>query len=516
MIPFDASGAFHPVAEGRELRRLAVRGAAATVSAQGLALLLQLVSTVVLARLLTPADFGVVTMVTTFSLLLISFGSSGFNEVVIQADEMNRFQASNLFWITCLIGLILTTGFAGAGSLLARFYRNPLVTNVAVAMSASIFIAAFYSVHLALLRRAMRFRAVSSNDVVGRGVSTVIAILLALRGWGYWALVAGIIAQGLSMTIGAWWLCRWIPSLPRRGVGTRAMVGFAASVYARFSMNYFARNFDNVLIGWRFSAAALGFYKKAYDLFLLSASQLTSPLNNVALAALSRLNQDPANLRRYLSKALGMVAFVGMAAGADLTLVGKDVVRLVLGPKWSQSARIFELFGPGIGIMLLYNTVGWIHLSIGKPGRWLRWTFIESGATALLFILALPWGPAGIAVAWTVSYWTLSIPAFWYAGRPIGFGVSSLIAATWRYVGASLLAGLATAAIIRDTPFWGTPPYAKDALAGIIVISALFVTLYLGATILLHRGFAPLRQFFSLLGDVAPTRRNARPAAEPV
>jgi PST family polysaccharide transporter len=261
-----------------------------------------------------------------------------------------------------------------------------------------------------------------------------------------------------------------------------------------------------------FNAAALGFYKKAYDLFALSASQLTAPLHNVALAALSRLNQDPARFRRYLANSLGIIAFVGMAAGADLTLVGKDVVRLVLGPKWSESGRIFELFGPGIGVMLLYSTVGWIHLSIGKPGRWLRWTLVESAATALLFVVALPWGPTGIAAAWSMSFWTLSIPAFWYAGRPIGFGVSSLIAAVWKCAAASLLAGLATAAIIRSTPFWGTPSGSKAALGAIIIISALFLTLYLATVILLHWGCAPLRQLINLLRELAPAGRSASPA----
>jgi PST family polysaccharide transporter len=478
-------------------------------------LALRVVTTVVLARLLTPADFGVVAMVTTFSLLLMSFGSNGFLEAVIQREEMDRFLASNLFWINCAIGLILTICFAAAGPLLARFFRNPLVAGVAVAMSAAIFISAAATVHSALLRRAMRFTAVSVNELVAVAVNTAVAILLALRGWGYWALVAAVLAQWLSLTIGAWWLCRWIPSLPRRGVGTRAMARFAANVYGRFSAGYFARNFDNVLVGWRFNAAALGFYKKAFDLFALSANQLISPLSNVALAALSRVNQDPVRFRRYLANTLGIVAFIGMAVGADLTLVGKDVVRLVLGAKWSESGRIFVLFGPGIGIMLLYSTVGWIHLSIGKPGRWLRWTLVETAATALLFILALPWGPAGIAVAWSVSFWTLSIPAFWYAGRPIQLGVSSLMAAVWRHVAASLLAGLATALIIGRTPFWGTPPDAKTALGAIIIISGLFVTLYLGTVILLHGGLAPLRQLARLLRELAPARRATKAAAEP-
>jgi O-antigen/teichoic acid export membrane protein len=514
MTPFDSSGAFHPVAEGRELRRLAVRGAAAMLSAQGLGFAAQVVGTVMLGRLLTPSDFGVVAMVTTFSLLLTSFGSNGFNEAVIQREEMNQFQASNLFWINCAVGFTLTIGFAAVGTMLARLYRNPLVAHVAVAMSLVILITATSDIHLALLKRAMRFPAVSANDVIARTAYTVVAILLAFRGWGRWALVGGLVASSLSTTIGSWWLCRWIPSLPRRGVGTRAILRFAASVYGRFSANYFSRNFDNLLVGWKFNASALGFYKRAYDLFALSASQLISPLNNVALAALSRLNQDQDRFKRHLANSLGIIAFVGMAVGADLTLVGKDVVRLVLGDKWLESGRIFELFGPGIGIMLLYNTVGWIHLSIGKPERWLRWTLVESAATALLFVAALRWGPAGIAAAWSVSFWTLSIPAFWYAGRPIGLGVSSLISAVWRYPVASLVASLETAAIVRRTPFWGTPHSADAALGAMIIISILFVMFYLATVILLHWGFAPLRQLASLLREAAKSRRVTRQAAE--
>jgi PST family polysaccharide transporter len=504
MIPFDASGAFRIRTESSELRRLAVQGAAATLSAAALALAAQVVGTVILARLLTSNDFGVVAMVTTFSLLLMSFGLNGFNEVVIQREEIDRFQASNLFWINSVVGLILAVGFAASGSLLARFYRNPLVAHVAVALSVAIFITAASTIHLALLKRAMRFATVSANDVVGRAVNTFVSILLALKGWGYWALVAGIVAQGISTTLGAWWLCRWIPSLPRRGVGTRAMLRFAANVYGRFSANYFARNFDNLLVGWQFNAAALGFYKKAYDLFALSASQLTAPLHNVALAALSRLTQDPVRFKRHLANSLGLVAFVGMAVGADLTLVGKDLVRLVLGPNWSESARIFELFGPGIGIMLLYSTVGWMHLSIGKPGRWLRWTLVESAVTALLFVIALPWGPEGIAVAWSVSYWTLTIPAFWYAGRPIGFGVSSLIAAVWRYVIASILAGLACVAIMRGMPTSTVARSAAEALVLVIVKSLGYAILYIGAVILLHKGCDPLFQVAGLVRELLP------------
>jgi len=516
MIPFDNSGAFHPVAGGSELRRLALRGAAATISAAALGLAAQVVSTVILARLLTPGDFGVVAMVTTFSLLLMSVGVNGCEEAVIQRPEINRFQASNLFWINCGIGFVLAAGFAGTSSLLAHFYHNPLVTRVAIGVSPAIFLASTSVVPVALVKRAMRFTSISANDIIARLGYTVVALVLAWRGWGYWALVVGIVGSSISTTVGAWWLCRWVPSLPRRGVGTCAMLKFAANTYGAFSAYYFTRNFDNLLVGWRFNAVALGFYKKAYDLFALSATQLISPLHNVALAALSKLQDDPERFKRYLANSLGIIAFVGMAVGADLTLVGKDLVRLVLGSKWSESGRIFAMFGPGIGIMLLSSTACWIHLSIGKPERWLRWTIVESATTGLLFIAALPWGPAGIAVAWSVSYWILLIPAFWYAGQPIGFGASFLIAAVWRYGAASLLAGLATVAVFRGTTIWASPLGAGAALEATIIISGAFVAFYLGAVVLLHWSFAPFRELASLLRELAPRRTVASPVTESV
>ena len=516
MNPFDARGVFRPTATERELPRLAIRGAAATVSASGVGLAVQIVGTVVLARLLTPADFGVVTMVTTVSLLLASFGLNGFTEAVIQFEEMDHYTASNLFWLNCAGGLVLAVAFAASGSLLARFYQNPLVANVAIGVSVANFIGAISVIHLALLKRAMRFGATSTNDFVGRVVYTGVPILLALRGWGYWALVAGILLQQVGSAVLAFWLCRWIPSLPRRTGKMGAVLRFAAKVYGQFGLRYATRNVDNLLVGWRFNAAALGFYKKAFDLFALSATQLTAPLDNVALAALSRLNHDPARFRRYFGNALGIIAFVGMAMSAALTLVGRDVVRLVLGPQWAESGRIFQLFGPGIGVMLLCSTIGWIHLSIGNPGRWLRWTVVEFAVTAALFLVALPWGPNGVAAAWSVSYCILLIPAFWYAGRPIGFGVSFLIAAVWRYSAASLLAGLATTALFRGTPIWASPLESGAALEAAIILSSAFVVFYLGGVILLHWGLAPFRQLASVLRELSPRRTVASPVAESV
>src|SRR4029453_18466002 len=142
-------------------------------------------------------------------------------------------------------------------------------------------------VHLALLKRAMQFAAVSINDIVARAFSVGTSILLAVLGWGYWALVAGVIALPLTTCLGAWMLCRWLPGLPRRNTHTVPTIRFAMHTYGRFVASYLTWNLDNFLVGWRFGAAPLGYYKKAYDLFILPVNQLSSPLTGVAVSTLS-------------------------------------------------------------------------------------------------------------------------------------------------------------------------------------------------------------------------------------
>jgi PST family polysaccharide transporter len=455
-------------------------------------------------------------MVTTFSLLLINFGINGFTEAVLQRPEIDHFLVSNLFWINAGIGLLLSIGFAATGSLLARFYGDPRVARVSATMSITIFITTLSVQHLALLKRAMRFSVTSSNDILARLVSVGASILFAWAGWGYWALVVGAVAQSLSMCVGAWLLCRWTPGLPRRVAGTASMVRFAISTYGRFVANYFTWNLDNLLVGWRFGPVTLGFYKKAYDLFALSASQLTAPLTNVAVSALGRLNRDSMQYRRYLLGAIGVTAFVGMGVGGDLTLVGKDVIRLLLGPTWGESGRIFTFFGPGIGVMLLYYIHGWIHLSIGRADRWLRWGIIEFSVTALFFLVGLHWGPVGIAVAWSASFWTLTLPAIWYAGRPVKIGIAPFIGAVWKYIVASLLADYLSVVILRRFPFFIEAPDAARAASRIAMISLMFGAVYLGAVILLHRGCAPLYQVARLLGEMIPWRMSSKPSLDVV
>ena len=507
MRPFNSKGEFAAGLEGG-LRRTAVRAAAVSIAGQAGNFAVSTGSVVILARLLTPSDFGIVTMVTTFSLLLRSFGLNGFTEFIVQHEDVNDILASNLFWINVGISTAIACVFAGSGPILAQFYHNPAVVSVVAGMSLTIVIGSLGYVHSAILQRAMHFRSVALIGLAGQSALVLVSIVLAMAGFHYWALVWGSVTQTVVTSAGAWLVCRWIPKLPRRAAETGSGVGFAFNVYSHYAFSYLTRNTDNLLVGWRFGARELGFYKKAYDLFVLPQTQLLSPLTSVVVNTLSRLRGDREQFERYFLKTISVLALVGMGIGTDFALVGQDLIRVVLGPGWGEAGKIFSLFGPGIGIMLLYETHGWIHLSIGRPARWLHWSFVEFGATASLFLIMLHWGPAGIAFAWTASYFLLMFPGFWYAGRPIGLGLESIIGVIWKFFLAASVAGGATFLLVRWSAVAPIAGGVSTALIRTISISAVFCALYLLLVIVLHKGLGPLRETFGLLRDLMPARRG--------
>ena len=515
LTPFDSSGTFLPNVHAGEggLRRVAVRAAGITTLSQAVALIVQVVATVVLARLLEPAAFGIVAMVTTFSLLFSNFGGNGFTEAVTQREQIDHALASNLFWINIAICTLLSIGFAACGVLLGRLYHDARVVAVTEVMALTIIVTGVSVIHLALLRRAMRFSLVAVGTILGQVSSVGLSIVLALRGWGYWALVAGAIASPLAASIAAWLTCKWIPGWPRRGVGTRAVIRYAMNIYGFFSLNYVTRNLDNLLAGWLFGPQALGLYKKAYDLASLPFNQISTPLTAVAVPTLSRLKDDPERHKRYLLRCFSILAFVGLGLAAYLTLAGHDLVRLLLGPKWNETGKIFMFFGPGIGALFLYGLNGWIHLSIGRSDRYLKWGFVHCGGLALMLVVSARWGGKGLAAAWSTYFCLMTIPAIWYAGRPVQFRIRPVLATVWKYVVACLLASGCSVVVLRWLPL--APPAGWTGAAIRLALTTLsFGASYLLLVIVLHWGGAPVYEATELLREMLPSALRRKPVID--
>src|SRR5947207_2396160 len=320
----EAKNYFKKLEPWSQLKFRAVRGGAVTVMTNALAFGIQMIGTIVLARLLTPRDFGLVIMVTTFSLFLQTF-VTGFTESTIQRETISHSQLSNLFWINIGLSSLLTLLFWFASPLIAWLYHEPELKAISAAVAFSIVASSLGTQHRALLQRNMKFGLVSWNGVVARGMSLFVTITAAWMGWGYWALITSVLLLPFIEGVGAWVCCGWRPGLPSRGADVRPMIRFGLNTYGYWGANYITRNLDNLLVGWCYGSGSLGGYKKAYDLFALPVNQLSMPLTNVALASLSRLRDDPDRYRRNYGKAICFLAFIGMGLSAMLTLAGKDL-----------------------------------------------------------------------------------------------------------------------------------------------------------------------------------------------
>ncbi len=213
-------------------------------------------------------------------------------------------------------------------------------------------------------------------------------------------------------------------------------------------MSYFRRNLDKIIIGRTYGSVSLGSYDRAYHLSNMLPSQVINPLYSVAISTFSKLVNDPEQYRKDYLKMISLMAFVGMPLSAALTLVSKDVILFLLGPQWDKAGRIFLAFAPSIGLIMIYITHGWLHLSLGTPERWFRWSIVEFGVTIACFLAGMPFGAIGVAVAFTVSFYILLFPALWYAGKPVELKTSAIFFTLWRYYGASLMAGMSCWAIL--------------------------------------------------------------------
>ena len=463
------------------LRSHAVRGVGAMVMSRTICQAIMIVSSVILARLLTPKDFGLVAMVTVFSGILLEFGSLRLSDATVQKRDLRQHQVSALFWINVAAGIVVAGFLSLCAPLVSRFYHEPRLTGIVIAITSTFILSGLCAQQSALLQRKMEFRRMAVLDVTATTFSVVVAVGTALYGLGYWALVFRRIAYGLASTVGIWSISRWRPGKPIVDEGVRSMLKFGANNLGSYSLTYFSRNMDNLLIGWRLGAGELGFYDRAYQIFVMPVYQLMNPLATVAVSTLSRISDDRERYVRYFTKSLKMVAFLAVPLSACVTLTGTDIVTIVLGTKWTAAGRILQAFGPGIVVMLINGKQQWLHISMGRADRLLRWNILRFFVTGTFLIACLRYGAIGVAIASVASFYVLVGPGLIYAGRPVDLSFKAVRWDLFAYFLAGLLsAGIAWALIYSpagSAMLHLAPVMRVIGSCSVVIISYLILTM---------------------------------------
>ena len=404
-----------------------VRGGATTLGAQGLKFLLQTTSTIVLARLLLPEDFGLVAMVMVVVGFASVFKDMGLSWATIQSPRISHEQISTLFWINLAITVILTTALLIASPYVADIYDEPRLVAIGMALSLTFVLHGLSAQHLALLRRQMRYAAIAVVEVVSMGIAIGVGILIAWQGGMYWALVAVQLLTAAIAALLAWVLSPWRPGLPRRHSGIGSMVAFGSYLTGFTFLNYFTRQADNALIGYFAGATQLGLYTKAYNLFKMPMRQMNTPIASVALPALSRLQDDPATYRRFYLRAVQGLAYLSVPTVALVAGIADPLIPFVLGDQWAEAVPIFRLLAVGGVVTPVLWTAGWVHQSRGRTDRMLRWSLLSDPIYVLSFVIGVRWGAVGVAAGFAVALHALWLPTMAYAYRGTELRVPLLI-----------------------------------------------------------------------------------------
>jgi O-antigen/teichoic acid export membrane protein len=385
-----------------------------TMSAQGGKFLLSMASTMILARLLTPRDFGLVAMVTTVTSFLGVFKDAGLSIATVQRERITHAQVSNLFWINIAVSAATTLTLATAAPVIAQFYHTPRLISIALLLSLTFLISGSTIQHQALLKRQMRFKALAVIEVGSMAVGVLVGILMALLGCGYWSLIGSSLSMETVSLALTWSISRWRPQLPARRSGIGPLVSFGTNRVAGDFIASVARGCDNLLIGRFYGSAAVGLYSRASVLLIRPLEQFLGPINSVFIPALSRLQSQPLRyrstfLRLYEAIALTAFLFTGLflAVAHPLTLV-------LLGPKWEQAAVIFGGFTIAALCIPLANASTWLFISQGRGRDMLIAQSINACVIVLSFIMGLRYGPVGVAIAFSVSSLVVRVPVLYF------------------------------------------------------------------------------------------------------
>jgi O-antigen/teichoic acid export membrane protein len=385
----------------RDLKEKTIRGGAVRLGSQLASLALRTGALVVLARLLGPEDFGLVSMVTAFIGVLTWFRDFGLSAAAVQRADITKDQHSTLFWINLLFGALLALVTLAAAPAIAGFYHEPRLLWVARALGTAFLFNAVGIQHSALLQRQMRFTAMAAISLVSLLVGTAIAVLGAAMGYGYWALVANSVTTPLVASIGFWLATRWVPGMPRQRAGIRSMMHFGGTITLNGIIAYVAFNADKVMIGRFLGVDAIGIYGRGFQLVSIPTDSLNSAVGEVAFSALSRLQDEPVRLRSYFLKGFAFVLGLTLPITIACALFADDLVLVLLGPKWVASIEIVRLLAPTIAVFAVINPMGWLIYSLGLVRRSLKIALVFAPIMILGCVLALPYGAAGVAFAYS-------------------------------------------------------------------------------------------------------------------
>lgn len=399
-----------------------------------------------LARLLTPGDYGIYGMTMSVVGIMLVFRDGGIESTLLNRQEVSRDELAGLNSFNALLGAVFALIVVGLGPLLAWWFDEPRLIGAAAVAAVSFLIYGLDVQPAALLLRARRFKARAVIELVALVFGLTVAVNLAGKGYGYWALFAVDIAVALALLLGHWRTARWRPEWSHPWRKTRELLQFGGSLSVVRLLGHFVRNVDLIIIGWALGAVPLAFYIKAVKLVNLPHEAINWPLTRVAVPTLSGLREDPAAYRATFRRLNEICAALGLPLVVWMGLSADHIVPLLYGDQWGASVELVQILAALGAMNMVLSATSWVYISVGRINRQVFWELGSSMVLITGFLIGVRHGLGAAAITASVLGCSLRIGSWFYTFHRTPVKVRDILAAIVRPgVAASIALGVGLA-----------------------------------------------------------------------
>lgn len=475
---------------------MGARGGGVTLIGQALRMAIQLLGVLILSRLLAPSDFGLIAMVAVFMTLADLLRDFGLPSAALQAKDLSNQQASNLFWASTSLGALSCLLLISSTPFIVALYGEPRLAHIVPALALTLLISGAQAQVQIRLARAMRFPTLAISATAAPAVGLAVAVVSAVNGLGYWALVLQSITTPIILFVVQASSARWIPHLPRRGHGSRELFASGSHLGLAYFLTWASNNADSLIIGARWGATDLGIYNRGFQLTVGPVGSLLSPLTQVAVPVLSQAEREGRRPSDILLRLQALVAGPVAILMLTLALVAPSLVPLVLGPGWAPAVPVVQILAVGECIHALSFVSYWGFLAARLSKQLLYYNLVTKPLGVVLVLIGSGYGIEGVAWGYVTGLllsWPVNL--VWLA-RTASYPWLDFLLNGVRVVGTSIVAFLICSFLLAS---W----FQEASWAAVIVGTALLPSVILAGLAVTRVGRSDLaraaritRQFF--------------------